>query len=275
MEKCLVTKLKGVVSNESLPAIDEIILYGHSTTKFSNGVGGLVTKGAKKIRLIGDAYFTDKTGAQNLGKEKSIDTTYEGQPYPNDSTDLGKLSYIKCDNEYQVAISSKYSIERFTGGCDGINRIGNTALVYPYNVDVFKYSKELVKVECDYMYMQYTIDKNEELGLNGDISVFADKKNLEMLHVGGYYNKSENVNIHIKLYGDLSSLSNCTKLTSLNVNNSDVSGKIEDLLNALHSNGRNDGELQIFATNTPGVTLNGEAITQKVFTFNTDGWSAK
>ena len=277
MEKCLITKLLGTVNDDTLTKLNEIMLYGHSTTKFKNGIGGMVTLGVEDIRIVGDAYFTDSTGSQNLGKTKHIDINNEGLPFPTATTDTGTVSYIKSDTLYNVFLSSKYEIKRFVGTPWEMNRIGNTCFVFPKNVDVFKYSSNLENVECDYMYTQYNVDKSELLGIEGDISVFANKPNLLRLCVAGYYvnNSNEYVNIHVNLTGDIKSLGTNTKMILVDVQNTDVYGKVEDLLNALYANGKTDGSIQIFANHTLDVTYEGENIDNKVFTFTSDGWSVK
>lgn len=272
MNKCLVTKLNGVVNNNSLTRLGEIKLHCHGTAKLTNKVSGLVTYGVSEIRLLGDGYFTNKEGTTNLGNTKKIDTSTEGVPFPDEFTDKGTVSYF-IGSEQDVILKGKYDIKRFTGG-NGMNRIGNTAFVYPMNVDLFKYSKNLENFECDYMYMQYVINRNEPLGIEGDLSVFANKPNLLRLSVGGYMQKTEDVNMNINLTGELKELATSPKLILINVNNSDVHGKVEDLLNAMFQNGRRDGEIQIFANST-GVTYNGEAFSQKVFTFTSSSWNEK
>lgn len=272
MNKCLVTKLNGVVNNNSLTRLDEIKLHCHGTEKLPNKVSGLVTHGVSEIRLLGDGYFTNKEGTTNLGNTKKIDTSTEGMPFPTEFTDKGTVSYF-IGSEQDVILKGKYDIKRFTGGM-GINRIGNTAFVYPMNVDLFKYSKNLEHFECDYMYMHYLINRNEPLGIEGDLSVFANKPNLLKLNVGGYMLKSENVNMHINLTGELKELATSPKLILINVNNSDVHGKVEDLLNAMFQNGRRDGEIQIYADST-NVTYNGEAFDEKQFTFTSSSWNEK
>ena len=276
MGKCLVTKLNGSVNNDSLLKLNEFVLYGHSTNKMINGIGGFATKGVSQIKIIGDAYFTDKTGEQNLGKSKSIDISSEGVMYPSSSMDTGTVSYIKSDTEYKVVLSSKYEISRFTGSCNEINRYGLTASVYPLNVNSLKYLNNLDIFECDYAYMHTVLNKNEQLGINGDLSAFENKPNLIKLNLGGFYVNSEveHVDIHINLTGELKVLASSIKLTSVDVENSDVYGKVEDLLNAMVSNGRKDGDIQIYAAHT-NVTYEGKTFTNKIFTFASGSWSVK
>lgn len=274
MGKCLVTKLNGPVNNDSLLKLNEFVLYGYPTNNMPNGIGGLSTKGVSQIKIIGDAYFTDKTGEQNLGKSKNIDVSSEGIMFPSVSMDTGTVSYIKSDTEYKLVLSSKYEISRFTGSCNDINRYGLTSFVYPLNVDSLKYLNNLSIFECDYAYMHTILRNNERLGINGDLSAFNNKPNLKKLHLGGFYVDSEveHIDMHINLTGELKVLAKSIKLTSVNVENSDVYGNVEDLLNAMVSNGRIDGNIQIIANHT-NVTYEGKSFDRKSFTFASGSWS--
>lgn len=86
MGKCLVTKLQGVVDNDSLPRIGElVILPQEDKIQLSLGFTEDTT-----IRTFGDAYFTDVNYVQNLG------TTKELKAYNNGS--WGDSVYVKIVN---------------------------------------------------------------------------------------------------------------------------------------------------------------------------------
>lgn len=86
MGKCLITKLQGVVDNDSLPRMEElVILPQEDKIQLSLGFTEDTT-----IRTFGDAYFTDVKYVQNLG------TTKELKAYNNGS--WGDLVYVKIVN---------------------------------------------------------------------------------------------------------------------------------------------------------------------------------
>lgn len=86
MGKCFITKLQGVVDNDSLPKMEElVILPQEDKIKLSLGFIEDTT-----IRTFGDAYFTDANYVQNLG------TTKELKAYNNGS--WGDPVYVKIVN---------------------------------------------------------------------------------------------------------------------------------------------------------------------------------
>lgn len=86
MGKCLVTKLQGVVDNDSLPRMGElVVLPQEDKIQLSLGFTEDTT-----IRTFGDAYFTDVNYVQNLG------TTKELKAYNNGS--WGNPVYVKIVN---------------------------------------------------------------------------------------------------------------------------------------------------------------------------------
>lgn len=70
MENCLVTKLKGSVSNQNIEKLGvlQIVMAQQSGTKRIDVSASSDTE----IKIIGDAVFTDSTGADNLGKSLAI-----------------------------------------------------------------------------------------------------------------------------------------------------------------------------------------------------------
>lgn len=71
MENCLVTKLKADTNNNNLPFLDWYKVYFKSVespTDKSQGIRG-VTSSPKRIKVLGNLYFTDSTLIQNLGTE--------------------------------------------------------------------------------------------------------------------------------------------------------------------------------------------------------------
>ncbi|WNE41598.1 MAG: hypothetical protein AM1032_000338 [Mycoplasmataceae bacterium] len=61
-----------------------------------------------------------------------------------------------------------------------------------------------------------------------DIEVFSHLFNLEELLIGNYYYHIENIKIN-RFYGSLQALQNCTKLTYLNIDNTDINEGLEYL----------------------------------------------
>lgn len=86
MAKCLVTKLQGVIDDDSLPKIGElVILPQEGKIDVSLGFTEDTT-----IRTFGDAYFTDENYVQNLGTTKKL-TAYNNGSF-------GDHIYVKVVN---------------------------------------------------------------------------------------------------------------------------------------------------------------------------------
>lgn len=117
---CLVTKLKGTVSDDSLLKIDEWAISFKQVN--SSGVGtvfvtGLQTQGsAVTARIIGDAYFSNESGTENKGK------TNQG------NTDYAFNFYIVANGEFTLILGNKYSIKSF-GRSAGY---GTPRVYYPF-----------------------------------------------------------------------------------------------------------------------------------------------
>ena len=86
MGKCLVTKLQGVIDDDSLPKIGElVILPQEGKIDVSLGFTEDTT-----IRTFGDAYFTDENYVQNMGTTKEL-TAYN-------NINWGDHIYVKVVN---------------------------------------------------------------------------------------------------------------------------------------------------------------------------------
>jgi hypothetical protein len=86
MGKCLVTKLQGIVDNDSLPKMGELVILPQED-KIELSIGFIE---GTTIRTFGDAYFTDKKFAQNLGTTKAL-TAYNNGTW-------GDAVYVKIVN---------------------------------------------------------------------------------------------------------------------------------------------------------------------------------
>lgn len=87
MGKCLVTKLQGVIDDDSLPKIGELVIRPQEG-KIDVNLGFIEDT---TIRTFGDAYFTDENYVQNMG------TTKELTAYNNGS--WGDHVYVKVVND--------------------------------------------------------------------------------------------------------------------------------------------------------------------------------
>lgn len=86
MGKCLVTKLQGIVDNDSLPKMGELVILPQED-KIELSLGFIEDT---TIRTFGDAYFTDESFSQNLGTTKAL-TAYNNGTW-------GDAVYVKIVN---------------------------------------------------------------------------------------------------------------------------------------------------------------------------------
>lgn len=102
MENCLVTKLKGSVSNQNIEKLGvlQIVMAQQSGTKRLD----IGLSSAAEIKIIGDAVFTDSTGSDNLGQNISIPATGAS----------GTQRFLKNVSSNDILeISNKYAITKW------------------------------------------------------------------------------------------------------------------------------------------------------------------
>ena len=114
--KCLVTKLKATVNNDSLPRFDELILDCTPVASYSLNRAALklrTTADNCVVRIIGDGYFVGDDLVSNPVKQVTLSK--------NTNT------ILNCSNgTYKIGISNKSDLDVLTGeysGSLGINRV--------------------------------------------------------------------------------------------------------------------------------------------------------
>lgn len=221
MGKCLITKLTGIVNDDSIPKMSQLkVLLTKENSSISVAFINNVT-----LTTFGDVYFTDKTFTDNLGKTVSI-TQYENGYW-------GRTIYLKGKNGgvmlplYDLLIFKGDNIEY-----DANRFVYNTNAVYRMNLDtlpsfdfakfvkgkkIFSLSVKDTKtqnISCINDVVDITGLGDQEGGITmkgsslyGDISVFNKFKEIENISVGN------NTNIN----GEISQIN--TRFLSSNSNN--------------------------------------------------------
>nr|UVM95144.1 MAG: hypothetical protein [Bacteriophage sp.] len=190
MEKCLVTKLKGVVSDTSIKKLGELRLYNEDKSK--NSFIYLVCKEGTKITAVG-GYFMNKSTDVSIGNEYII---------PVSGTTLD--CKVSKETEY-ISISDKYSINTISAPAYSVKleelysenlQILSTNEKTTGNISAFKNTPNLeVYQPSGYKSKAY-----------GDISVFALTQKLKTLILSC-----------CNITGDISVLSKCHSLTQVNM----------------------------------------------------------
>lgn len=125
MNKCLVTKLTGIVDNDSLMKVGEFSISVNSVKSPTQKSQSFIIRNSNNcvLRIVGDGYFTDETLAANKGKSLAV------------NADVVTTVYFS-NGDYDIYISDKYSI--------------NIAEFYScsINLDDFKYSHNISQITC-------------------------------------------------------------------------------------------------------------------------------
>ena len=228
MKKCLVTKLNGVVDNDSLLKIGEMRVGFVKVANPETNVQAISVGVSEPtiLKIVGDGYFTDKTLSENKGKQITV----------GEDTSMAVYAVFVSNNDTQVSIQNKYNILQLNKYYSS-NAKGSDLIVI--NLDDFKYSSLLTSL----------IIPNTQV--SGDI---ANLKNLTAL-------TALNLNA-TQVSGDIANLKNLTALTTLNLSNIQVSGDIANLKNltaltALNLNATQvSGDISALKNLTALTTLN-------------------
>ena len=233
MENCLVTKLVGVVDNDSLVKNGEICvsLNGPINTSF-----GIDAPASCPARISGDGYFSDSTYSQNLGKTATIapNTNYyvvatgACKVFIKDDYILTRLTFNKGYTDSSMLISRPLtSIDVRLN--DVLDKAGAFVNVTGFGcqdgvIDLIAFSGSSVLG---------ALNLNGNVKAKGDIAAFA---NCPIKNV-------VNLNNCSGVYGNISSLGKCLLATNIPITNTQITGTIESLVEALYTNGKTSGNL--------------------------------
>lgn len=244
MGKCLVTKLQGIVNNESLRKLDELIIdykAGAATDYSKQKVSINSNLGSPEIRVIGSKLVdTSGSDAQSkLGenyvnnfdchiyidkKELLSDLHFDGERF---NFNLAELLY--CRN-----------MANFTGSnSSGVNG----------DISCFKCTPKIKRISL-----------YGDTNVRGDISVLANY-DIEQLILHSCPN----------ITGTLDSLLNSTSLFDIQLVGTQISGNVNEFLTNLAQK-KKSGTLRFFSGFNSNLTYNGSPFDIKTFNFSNDGW---
>lgn len=246
--------------------------------RFTFNNGGLANI---PMRIVGDGYFTDSTGSENLGK--SISATPNSVVYMSEGKykvfvgDKYKLTEIIMTNirynhlfineETLKSLPKLFQLWSWTAGgygFDGKLDIDEIDMSFVKNFNTSASSStpclkgSLKSFTCDTMTRIAAGWQN----LNGEL------KDLQHIPTLSYLDLTR-----CDVSGNVTALGSNVALTTLNLSNMpNVTGNVEDMLDAMVSSGRTSGTLSVNGT-TSGIKYNGASFTTKSFTFTNEGWS--
>ena len=125
MNKCLVTKLTGIVDNDSLMKLGEFLVHIHSVKSPTNASQSFIVTNSNgsMLRIVGDGYFTDENLTTNKGKSLLVKANVQTTVYFS-------------NGDYDIYISDKYSINIADFSACSID------------LDSFKYSNNVLQISC-------------------------------------------------------------------------------------------------------------------------------
>ena len=228
MTKCFITRLKGSVTNDTLPILGAIRVNVVGEENLANTVSGNLTFNGSKCNWKGTSGCTLPSYPDYELNRYNVVTTKEAKglllltdKYSLKELDtsygygacvkLSDLSY--CKNLYVLAISNSYQ----EGDLSEISDLNLKSL----NVAKSKITGSLDSLSKMTSLTSITINNTS---ISGDIANLAGNKNMSMVNINDSH-----------VYGSLSSLIGCSKITKIiAMNNSVVEGNLEDFAN--HAN---------------------------------------
>lgn len=277
MNKCLVTKLNGVINNNTLPRLGCIAVSFkqlENPTEFTQGLG-VTFKKAATAKIVGNAYFTDKTLTENKGTELSFGAGENGSVFVSNGDCI-----VYFTNKYALSELKRYAYSsNYPSTSTGNKTLSLDDLKYSNSISVLDLNNnvngsiESLSNKKDLLSVLISGD-----GITGDINSFKESVRLSLLtctntNITGnisfmrYLANIQSVNLYgTVLSGDISSLQNCTKATSLEFyasNEAPITGDLASLVNLnklVHLSityNRLSGDLSNMPASFSSIVLNG------------------
>lgn len=269
--KCLVTKLQVAINDDFLPFVGEGVIDGalFDRNVMPNGLRmSFQAREPFSVRVAGNgAYAVDSSDVHYTDKDVPKDTLQTANLYnPNG----GKVKvFIGNKNQvnrlflnYDADTEATFHISLFTQ-FPTIERIGiltnsqqGQSIPVIGDLDNLSELSRLILVNFN-----VTSDRTKD-SVYGDISVFSDKTNLQVLNFA-----------YTRVSGNISSLKALKNLTYLDLSHTKVTGTVEEFCSGLNQNGRASGtlDLRVMASN---ITYQGSALTSnKTLTFTPSGYT--
>lgn len=244
MEKCLVTKLQGIVNNESLRKIDELIInykagaatdYSKQKVQINSNLGSpeirvigsklVDTSGSDAQSKLGDNYVSNFDCNIYIDKKQLLsDLSFDGERF---NFDLAELLYCK----------------------NMVNFTGSSSSGVKGDISCFKGTPYIKRISL-----------YGDTNVRGDISVLANY-DIEQLILHSCPN----------ITGTLDSLLNSTSLFDVQLVGTKISGNVNDFLTNL-ANKKKSGNLRFFSGWNSNLRYNGSSFDIKTFQFSDSGW---
>ena len=212
MTKCLVTNYGGVVNDDSLLHVGEFKIKQVKIDSPTSITQAILLYGDNiDVEIKGDAYFTDSTLSNNLGKKQ---------------TNVGGKALYVSNNDCEIVITNKYNIAAIFFRETGSQWASWSSLSLNKTLllEDLKYSPNLFALRAEHVVGDLSDIKSNNINvldfnsITGDISVLKDKTFLTFISLG------DNVT------GDISVLKDKTLLTFISLGNN-VTGDLASFAN--------------------------------------------
>lgn len=238
MNKCLVTKLNGVVGNNNLPEIGEFRIKLHAVNKENEFTQVLDMRCNSPVTfksLNGELLFSNS--AEYPSSEFLSEVTFGG------SDNITRV-YLK-NTDATIQVFNKYGITFISnGGSNDDSGFHGLEI----NIDDFKYSRGITSLSLPKSNKKVsgnlgTLKQMTELtaldfggsSISGDISELQDCKKINSININGCQN----------IYGDFSVLGNFPLAGEWNTSvlGTKIKGSVEDFVKVNRRNGRKTGTI--------------------------------
>ena len=167
MKKCLITKLNGIINNDSILRVGELRLSFTPTGSSKELSIGLESQ---KLSIIGNGYFTNASGL-NLGK--TIDSSVGGT-----------TTFYVSDGEFELSIPNKYKLYGLKVKNCSISDLAElkySSLFEYFETVNFKVSGDIASL-AGMTKLNYVSLANTQV--SGDVASLSGLKNLTILFAG-------------------------------------------------------------------------------------------
>lgn len=244
MEKCLVTKLQGIVNNENLQKLDELIVdykAGAATDYSKQKVHVKYSFGSPVIRVIGS---------------KLVDTSGNDAQIVSGDNYVSNFDCHICIDKRELLSDLAFDGERFA-----------------FNLSELLYCKNMAN-----------FTGSNSSGVNGDISCFKSTTKIKRISLYGDTNVRGDISVLANydieqlilhscpnITGTLNSLLNSTSLFDVQLVGTQISGNVNEFLTNLAKK-KKSGNLRFFSGWNSNLRYNGTSFDDKTFKFSDSGW---
>lgn len=244
MNKCLVTKLNGVVDNDELLKISELRIRIPAGESLNNKV---YLKG-----LSGTAIYLKDMNLYNYSGDTKLAGPNEKYVCPDNF--VPSVDTASLNKEGTLIIMDKYKLTEFQTPL-AVNEIDDTFSWYTKNL-------RLPGIDFDKSKLNLLNKDVKEVvvgSYNGDIADFSKFKNITSIGISGNVNENETTRL---TYGNISSLGSLTQLTNFSFSNqTNLKETIEGFVQAQRQNGRTECSTPVsFSSFNTKITFNGNLI---------------